>query len=204
MVKSFDFLIKRYCLTSTVFGYEIILAPCLLEPLRRSQPARLELEIYAHFVLDGNSGRFSYFGFNNPIEREFFEALISVASIGPRARRRARFRNQWRKLPRAIDSGDDKTLTTLPGIGRQKAREIIAKLQGKVARFLLIPSSEATIVQPSGQPEFMGEAMAVLVQLGYKEVEAAALIQECVTADATISDVESLLSRIYRRGAALI
>ena len=45
------------------------------------------LEIYAVVNLEGNSGRFTYYGFTNAIEREFFEALLTVASIGPRFRR---------------------------------------------------------------------------------------------------------------------
>jgi Holliday junction resolvasome RuvABC DNA-binding subunit len=42
------------------------------------------------------------------------------------------------RIARAIDEGDHAFLRTLPGIGQQKARDIVAKLQGKVARFLLI------------------------------------------------------------------
>jgi Holliday junction DNA helicase RuvA len=180
-------------------GYEIILAPCILEPLRRQIPRTLALEIYTHLVIDGNSGRFSYFGFNNTIEREFFEALISVASIGPRTAARA-FTKPMAQIARAIDSGDEKTLTTLQGIGRQKAREIIAKLQGKVARFLLIPTQDGTPLHVSNEPEFVNEALEILLQLGYKDTEAATLIQNTIKSDPLIADVETLLARIYRQG----
>lgn len=183
-------------------GYDVILAPCIFEPLRRAVPARVTLEIYSHLVIDGNSGRFTFFGFNNTIERDFFEALISVASIGPRTAARA-FSKPMAEIARAIDGGDEKTLTTLPGIGRQKAREIIAKLQGKVARFLLIQGSDVQAPLPL-QPEFINEALTVLLQLGYREIEAAALVEESMTAEPDIRDVETLLGRIYRRGNTLV
>ena len=65
-------------------AYEILTPPCVAEKLRDVDPASVTLEIYPSFTLEGNSGRFTFFGFTNAVEREFFEALISVASIGPK------------------------------------------------------------------------------------------------------------------------
>ena len=98
---------------------------------------RVALEIYAVLNIDGNSGRFTYYGFTNAIEREFFEALLTVSSIGPRSAARA-FSLPMSTIAAAIDRGDYALLKTLPGIGQQKARDIVAKLQGKVTKFLLI------------------------------------------------------------------
>ncbi len=91
----------------------------------------MTLEIYSVVNMDGNSGRFTYFGFTNAIEREFFEALLTVASIGPRSAARA-FSAPMSTIAGAIDRGDYAFLKSLPGIGQQKARDIVAKLQGKV------------------------------------------------------------------------
>src|SRR5581483_4890370 len=110
--------------------------------------------VYAHFALDGNAGRFTFFGFTNAIEREFFEALLSVASIGPKSAARA-FALPMTRIARAIDEGDHALLRTLPGIGQQKARDIVAKLQGKVARFLLIRAAEESApAKKSPLPDF--------------------------------------------------
>ncbi|MBV9333903.1 MAG: Holliday junction branch migration protein RuvA, partial [Candidatus Eremiobacteraeota bacterium] len=70
-------------------GYEVILPPCIAEKVPSAPGERVALEIYSVVNLDGNSGRFTYYGFTNAIEREFFEALITVASIGPRSAARA-------------------------------------------------------------------------------------------------------------------
>jgi Holliday junction DNA helicase RuvA len=180
-------------------GYEIILPPCVADkvPTERGRP--VDLEIYAVLNMDGNSGRFSYYGFTNAIERQFFEALITVASIGPRSAARA-FSQPMSAIARAIDRGDHAYLKTLPGIGQQKARDIVAKLQGKVAKFLLI--QDAPPPPAEAIPDFASEALAVLLQLEYKRAEAEAMIRETLEADVHIGDAEGLLAEMYRRKAS--
>ena len=79
-------------------GYEIVLPPCIAEKVPATPGDRVTLEIYAVVNLDGNSGRFTYYGFTNAIERDFFEALLTVASIGPRSAARA-FTHRCLPLP---------------------------------------------------------------------------------------------------------
>ncbi len=179
-------------------GYEIVLPPCIAEKVPASPGERVTLEIYAVVNLDGNSGRFTYYGFTNAIEREFFEALLTVASIGPRSAARA-FSAPMSTIAGAIDRGDYAFLKSLPGIGQQKARDIVAKLQGKVAKFLLIRDAPAPAPKPI--PDFADEALAVLLQLGYKRGEGEAMIRQTLDADRSIDDAERLLAEIYRRKA---
>jgi holliday junction DNA helicase RuvA len=179
-------------------GYEIVLPPCIAEKITATAGEPVTLEIYSVVNLDGNSGRFTYFGFTNTIEREFFEALLTVASIGPRSAARA-FSAPMSSIAGAIDRGDYAFLKSLPGIGQQKARDIVAKLQGKVAKFLLIRDAPPAPRQPI--PDFADEALAVLLQLGYKRSEAEGMIRKTLDADSTIHDAERLLAEIYRRKA---
>lgn len=181
-------------------GYEIVVPPSLLEPLRRDPPAQLRLVIYASLAIEGNGGRFTYFGFHNAIERDFFEAMIGVASIGPRSAARA-FSKPMSVIAQAIEAGDIATLMGLPGIGRQKAREIIARLQGKVTRFLLIPGSESAPLPP---PDFAEEALTVLQQLGYKPADAQSLIHEVLADEPQLQNAEALLAQIYRRRSPIL
>jgi Holliday junction DNA helicase RuvA len=180
-------------------GYEVILPPCIAEKLPTKAGAAVSLEIYAVVNLDGNSGRFTYYGFTNSIEREFFEALITVASIGPRSAARA-FSAPMSTIAAAIDRGDYGFLKSLPGIGQQKARDIVAKLQGKVAKFLLIQDAPAP--RAPSIPDFAGEALAVLLQLGYKRVEGEAMIRDTLDGNPGIDQAERLLAEIYRRKAS--
>ncbi len=179
-------------------GYDVVLPPCVAEKVGVPSGERVTLEVFSVLNMDGNSGHFTFYGFTNAIEREFFEALLSVASIGPRSAARA-FSQPMSAIASAIDRGDHAYLKTLPGIGQQKARDIVAKLQGKVAKFLLI--QDAQPAPQAAMPDFADEAMAVLLQLEYKRAEAEAMIRETLDAIPNIRDAETLLAQIYRRKA---
>jgi Holliday junction DNA helicase RuvA len=176
--------------------YDIVLAPSVAGKIEAAPGAPISLDVYAQLQIDGNSGRYVFFGFTNTVEREFFEALISVAGVGPKAAARA-FSAPMGRIARAIDDGDHVFLKTLPGIGQQKARDIVAKLQGKVGRFLLIQDAPARTEAPL--PDFAAEALAVLLQLAYKRPEAEAMITETLAAAPSVRDAEMLLAEIYRQ-----
>ena len=177
--------------------YDIVLPPSVAAKIEAAPGGPLALEIYAQLQIDGNSGRYVFFGFTNAVEREFFEALISVASIGPKSAARA-FSAPMARIARAIDAGDHVFLKTLPGIGQQKARDIVAKLQGKVGRFLLIQDAPAR-PEPAAMPDFAAEALAVLLQLAYRRPEAEAMIAETLASAPALRDAEALLAEIYRQ-----
>ena len=184
----------RALLEAGGLGYEVVLPPCVAEKLP-AVGASVSLEIYAQLSIEGNSGRFTFFGFTNPVEREFFEALITVASIGPRSAARA-FSQPMARIARAIEQNDLVFLRTLPGIGVQKARDIVAKLQGKVTRFLLIQDAPANEAPP--MPDFAAEALDVLLQLAYRREEAEKMIEDTLARAPQLRDAETLLAEIYR------
>jgi Holliday junction DNA helicase RuvA len=177
--------------------YDIVLAPSVAAKVEAAPGAPVALEVYAQLQIDGNAGRYVFFGFTNTVEREFFEALISVAGVGPKAAARA-FSAPMGRIARAIDDGDHVFLKTLPGIGQQKARDIVAKLQGKVGRFLLIQDAPAR-PEPPAMPDFAAEALAVLLQLAYRRPEAEQMITDTLAAAPTVRDAETLLAEIYRQ-----
>lgn len=187
---------ERVMLDVGGLGYEIFVPPCVAEKLPTETGTRVRLEIYSVLSLEQKSGRFSYYGFSNAVERAFFEALLGVSSIGPRSAVRA-FSVPMNRIAAAIERGDHTFLKTLPGIGQQKARDIVAKLQGKVARFLLI--QEAPESTPKQMPDFADEALAVLLQLEYRRPEAEKMLRDVLAARPEITDAEQLLAAIYER-----
>jgi Holliday junction DNA helicase RuvA len=178
-------------------AYDIVLPPSVAGKIDGSTGSAIALEVYAQLQIDGNAGRYVFFGFTNAVEREFFEALISVAGVGPKAAARA-FSAPMGRIARAIDAGDHVFLKTLPGIGQQKARDIVAKLQGKVGRFLLIQDAPVR-PEPLSMPDFAAEALAVLLQLAYRRPEAEAMIAETLAGAPQVRDAETLLAEIYRQ-----
>ena len=118
-------------------------------------------------------------GFSNEVEREFFEKFITVSGVGPKAACKA-LELPFPSIVRAIDEGDVATLKSLKGIGEQRAREIVAKLQGKVAKFGLIRDRSAGTV-PVVREDAMDEALQVLLQLQYKKSEAQAMLDRALS-----------------------
>ncbi len=179
-------------------GYDILLPRCVADKLgglAAGDP--IKLEVFSYLQIDGNRGEVNYVGFTNVIEREFFEALLTVASVGPKTAARA-FALPMAQIARYIDEGDQASLRRLPGIGGQKAKDIIAKLQGKVARFGLI-QGEGERRKVETTPDFVAEAIDVLLQLQYRRAEADRMAREALANNGKITTAEDLLTEIYRR-----
>lgn len=178
--------------------YDILLPRCVAEKLNAKNPGDpIKLEIFSYLQIDGNRASPMFVGFTNPIEREFFEALLTVASVGPKTAAKA-FSLPMAQIARYIDDGDQASLRRLPGIGGQKAKDIIAKLQGKVARFGLI-QGEIAEKKPEATPDFVAEAIDVLLQLQYRRGEADKMAREALAQNGKITTAEELLTEIYRR-----
>jgi len=136
-------------------------------------------------------------GFINDIEKDFFEIFITVSGIGPRAALKA-LNKPISEIARAIDEGDLVFLKSLPGIGEQRAREIIAKLQHKVGRFGLIQDRAVKEILAKSK-DISEEALAVLMQLEYKKAEAMNMIKKSLELAPDIQTTEELLNLVYKQ-----
>jgi len=136
-------------------------------------------------------------GFLKEIEREFFEKFITVSGVGPRAACKA-LSLPISVISRAIDEADQSLLESLPGIGSQRAKEIIAKLQGKVGKFGLIQDQELPKAKEL-EGDIPTEAVEVLLQLQYKRQEAQAMIREALSKMPHPKSAEELLNEVYRQ-----
>jgi len=157
----------------------------------------ISLIIYHYLQLEPSKGTPVLIGFLNEIEKEFFEVFITVSGIGPKAALRA-LNKPISSIVKAIDRQDVGFLKSLPGIGQQRAREIIAKLQNKVGKFGLIQDSDA---REAAGPirDIEEEAMAVLMQLEYKRQEALAMIKKAMERCRDIQTTEDLLNEVYKQ-----
>ncbi len=181
--------------------YEIIVPASVAQRAEETQDhdGNICLMTYHYFQIGPSRGSPILIGFINELERDFFQQFIKVSGIGPRAAVRA-LNQPISEITRAIDEGDIKYLKTLPGIGAQKAKEIVAKLQGKIGRFGLI--RDTSIVTPSQQaasPVWQEEALEVLMQLQYKKNEALGMIQKALEKSKEIHTTEDLLNEIYKQ-----
>ena len=180
--------------------YEVIVPASVLARIDETQDkeGKVHLITYHYFQISPSSGLPLLIGFINEIERDFFQQFIKVSGIGPRAAVRA-LDKPICDITRAIDGGDVKYLKTLPGIGMQRAKEIVAKLQGKVGKFGLIQDKRAVSEEKLAVPLWQDEALEVLLQLQYKKQEARDMIQKALDRSGNIQTTEELLNEIYKQ-----
>ena len=183
------------------FCYEVLVPASVLARIdeRKDEKGFVELITY-HYIQNNPSRGFPVLvGFLSEIERDFFLQFIQVSGIGPRAAIKA-LNKPISEISRAIDGGDFNFLKTLPGIGAQKAKEIIAKLQGKVGKYGLIQDRAlGPILADQEKESWQEEALLVLLQLQYKRQEAVEMIDKALKRHKDISTAEGLLNEIYRQ-----
>ncbi len=156
----------------------------------------VKLVIYHYFNIEKNKGLPVLIGFSDELERDFFEKFISVSGVGPKAALKA-FNKPVALMAKAIEEGDIGFLKTLTGIGQQKAKQIVAHLQGKVGRFALI--KEGDIKAGPDRKEIVNEAKEILKRLQYKAKETEDMIDRALKNSAEFENVEELLNEIYRQ-----
>ena len=174
--------------------YEVMIPPAVMKNLKpdNSESQIINLKVYHYYQMDPSKAIPVLVGFLNEIEKDFFEQFITVSGVGPKAACRA-LSLSFNVIAEAIDKGDMALLKTLPGIGEQKAREIIAKLQGKVGKFCLM-KDRLTQESPTVKEDIKEEALNVLVQLQYKKNEAADMVDKAIRRNPKVSSCEEILN----------
>ncbi len=180
-------------------SYEVLIPGCVMKALDNSvnPDGTIKLITYHYYHTDPARSIPILIGFLNEIEKEFFEKFITVSGIGPKAAVRA-LNASIPQIVKAIADGDLSTLKSLPGIGEQRAKEIVAKLQNKVGKFGLIQEyiGEVTVKEA---PDFMEEAIDVLLQLQYKRPEAKDMVQKALERSPGTNTAEDLLNEVYKQ-----
>jgi len=176
--------------------YEISISKAVQRKLSNvGQTAKLI--IYHYFNIEKNRGFPVLVGFTDELEKDFFEKFISVSGVGPKAALRALDRPVG-QIAQAIEEGNVSFLNELAGIGKQRAKQIVAHLQGKVGRFALMKKEDGQKIEPA-QKEVVEEAQKILKRLQYTSTEADSMIKKALEASSNVDTVEELLNEIYRQ-----
>jgi holliday junction DNA helicase RuvA len=190
-------------------GYEVVLPPVVQKSLAGAMAsdgdgaAEVALEIHYHATQNQPSP--VLIGFHSGLDKEFFEKLITVKDVGPLVAARS-LAAPVAEIAAAIARQDEAYLRRLPGIGPQKAKNIVAQLSSKVAKFALSqPGSEVSDGKIATAPAAMdedglrGAVFEILTkQLGHRPSEAAQLISSALARNPRITTPEDLFDEIYR------
>ncbi|MCK5305514.1 MAG: hypothetical protein KAJ66_00045 [Candidatus Omnitrophica bacterium] len=180
-------------------SYEILIPAAIMDSIKAniSDEDFLELVTYCYHKIEPSRSVSVMIGFSNEIEREFFLQFISVSGVGPKAAVKA-LSLPISAIAEAIDSANHTILQSLPGVGRQRAREIIAKLQGKVGKYGLMRDKEK-VSRAVVSDDIQKEAVQVLAQLQYKKQEAEKMLYQAFVSNPNLKTVEEILNEIYRQ-----
>lgn len=167
-------------------GYGLNVTANTLAGLRLGERAKL----YVSESIGENN--FDLFGFLEKSERRFFEMLISVSGIGPKAAMSILSHNTPEGLALAIISSNEKALTVAPGIGKKIAQRVILELKDKVSKEMngsapTLPGVAAAPVQAGGSA--VNDALAGLTVLGYSSAEIAPVLKKLDTQDMTAEQI---------------
>ena len=151
-------------------GYACKTTNTTLAQLKKGQRGKL------YTYLDVGENAFGLYGFATANELNSFKLLIGVSGVGPKAALAILSAATPESLAMAIVTGDEKSLTAAPGVGKKIAQRIILELKDKMAR-----ESAATGLDFSGGaavsvPAFTNkatEAAQALAVLGYTSAEVA-------------------------------
>ena len=134
-------------------------------------------KLYTHLYV--REEIFELYGFASESELGCFRMLIGVSGVGPKAALAILSSNTPEGLALAIVSGNEKALTSAPGIGKKIAQRIILELKDKLAKGQLTSAGGESYaggitVIPENKA---GEASAALAVLGYSQSEIAVALK---------------------------
>ena len=154
-------------------GYACKTTNHTLAALTRGKSAKLYTHLYVREEI------MELYGFISESELNCFEMLIGVSGVGPKAALAILSSNTPEGLATAIVSGNEKALTSAPGIGKKIAQRIILELKDKLAKGQIAPGGESyggtgVTVIPENKSS---EAAAALAVLGYSQSEIAVALK---------------------------
>jgi Holliday junction DNA helicase RuvA len=136
----------------------------------------VKLQIYPVYRED----RRDLYGFLTREEREFFRLIVEkVSGVGPRSALHIMSKLPLATLKEAIVSGNAEVLSRCHGVGKKTAERIITELSDRDIASIPI----GAIGAPSGStaaPNGVGDAMAALISLGYRAIDAEKAIRRAV------------------------
>ena len=185
-------------LDSGGLSYEVFIPACVMQRIDGATAAdgRVSFLTYHYYQVDQAKSIPILIGFLNQVEKDFFEIFITVSGIGPRAALKA-LNKPISLIAKAIDEGDLVFLKSLPGIGEQRAKEIVAKLQNKVGKFGLM--QDRNLEEKIAAKGIADEALDVLLQLEYKRPEALVMIKKVLEINSSVNTTEELLNLVYKQ-----
>ncbi len=135
------------------------------------------LNIYTHVKEDA----IHLFGFHTFEDQGIFQMLISIAGIGPKLAMNILSGIPAREFVKAVTQGNMSRLVAIPGVGKKMAERMIVELKDKMLKVDLKEMKSDHGPGIVGGDAMKDDALSALVNLGYKNATAKAVIEKVVS-----------------------
>ena len=133
-----------------------------------------EVTLLTHYAAKEDS--VSLYGFISQGERELFRSVQKVSGIGAKIALAILSGVSVDEFSRLVQAGDITAITRIPGLGKKTAERIVVALRDRVSDLGAGAALGLSRGSVAGDPT--SEAVAALLQLGYKPAEASRMAQK--------------------------
>lgn len=161
-----------------------------------------EVKLYTYTSVRENA--IELIGFISKDDLAMFKQLITVSGIGPKAALSLLSYLDADAIRIAIVTGDVKTLSKAPGLGKKSAERLIVDLKNKFDANTVLSAAKGSagsvdIVDSSNISPNMAEAIDALTALQFKEAEARrAVMMADIEPDADVDDIINAALKLIR------
>ncbi|WP_328316471.1 Holliday junction branch migration protein RuvA [Streptomyces sp. NBC_00388] len=143
-------------------GMSVQCTPDTLSALRIGQEARLATSLVVR------EDSLTLYGFADDDERQTFELLQTASGVGPRLAQAMLAVHSPDALRLAVSTGDEKSLTAVPGIGKKGAQKLLLELKDRLGAPLGTGGARLAAQRTASGPAPWSEQLhSALVGLGY-------------------------------------
>jgi len=182
------------------FEYQVLIPEFVRRQIQTRTGDEVQLHIIEYLEANQMSSRMvpRKIGFLHETELEFFELFCTVDKIGVKKALKAMGR-PIKEIADAIQRKDSKWLTTLPGIGKTTADQIVATLNTKVTRFALMPLQSSAGPAPAGglDPALFEDAYAALMSVGLGPTEARTRLDQIIASGKECKTLEDVIKLAF-------
>ena len=152
-------------------GYACATTNYTLAQLKRGEQAKLYTYLHVREEI------FDLYGFSTQAELSSFKMLLGVSGVGPKAALAILSSGTPDQLALSNVTGDEKSLTGVPGIGKKIAQRIILELKDKLAKEQTGFDARMGTLSPIPAGGKTQEAASALAVLGYSSQEISAALK---------------------------
>ena len=174
-------------------GYACKTTNTTLGQLKKGERGRL------YTYLNVGEDVFDLYGFASQGELGSFKQLLSVSGVGPKAALAILSSTTPEGLAMAVITGDEKTLTMAPGIGKKIAQRIVLELKDKISKEAAdadLGGGIPAAAMPAAQEDSArSDAIAALAVLGYSMPDINSALQKLSTEGLTTEQIVKAVLR---------